>query len=125
MAEGAVDVTIDAAPDAVWAKIGDFGGLGEVFPGLESCRLEGDVRIISVGGHEVHERLLSRDEAGRTLTYSVIAGIPVDRHEATITVEPAGEGSKVTWAYDVEPDEMAPGMGDNYKGGLDSLASLF
>jgi carbon monoxide dehydrogenase subunit G len=90
MAEGAVDVTIDAPPDAVWAKIGDFGGLGEVFPGLESCRLEGDVRIISVAGHEVREQLLSRDEAARTLTYSVIAGVPVDRHVATITVDPQG-----------------------------------
>jgi len=125
VAEGAVDVTIDAAPDAVWAKIGDFGGLGELFPGLESCRLEGDVRIISMAGREVRERLLSRDDATRTLSYSVIAGVPVDRHVATITVEPEGDGSKVTWAYDVEPAEMAPVMGDNYKGGLASLASLF
>ncbi len=75
MAEGAVDVTIDAAPEAVWAKIGDFGALEEIFPGIESFRLEGDERIIGMGGGtEVRERLLARDEATRTLTYSVIVG---------------------------------------------------
>src|SRR5580658_8196368 len=35
MAAGAVDVTVDAAPDAVWAKVGDFSGVGEFFPGIE------------------------------------------------------------------------------------------
>lgn len=126
MAEGAVDVTIEAAPDAVWAKIGDFGALEEIFPGIDSFRLEGDERIIGMGGGlEIRERLLARDDATRTLTYSVIAGVPLERHEATITVEPAGDGSKVTWAYDVEPAEMAPLMGDNYKGALASLKALF
>ena len=60
MAEGAVDVTIDAAPDAVWAKIGDFGALEEIFPGIESFRLEGDERVIGMGGGaEIRERLLA------------------------------------------------------------------
>jgi carbon monoxide dehydrogenase subunit G len=126
MAEGAVDVTIDAPTDAVWAKIGDFGALGDFFPGIQSFRLEGDERIIGLGGGlEVRERLLARDEAARTLTYSVIAGVPLERHEATITVEPAGTGSKVTWAYDVEPAEMTALMGDSYKGALASLQGLF
>ncbi len=126
MAEGAVDVTIDAAPDAVWAKVGDFGALEEIFPGIQAFRLEGDERVIGMGGGmEIRERLLSRDEATRTLTYSVIAGVPLERHEATITVEPSGNGSKVTWAYEVEPAEMATLMGDSYKGALGSLQGLF
>ena len=126
MAEGAVDVTIDAAPDAVWAKIGDFGALEEIFPGIQSFRLEGDERIIGMGGDtEIRERLLARDEATRTLTYAIVDGVPVERHEATITVEPAGSGSKVTWAYDVEPAAMAAFMGDSYKGALASLQGLF
>jgi carbon monoxide dehydrogenase subunit G len=126
MAQGAVDVTIDAAPDAVWAKIGDFGALEEIFPGIESCRVEGDERIIGTGGGgEIRERLLARDEATRTLTYTIVEGVPVERHEATITVEPVGDGSKVTWAYDVEPAEMATAMGGSYQGALASLQGLF
>jgi carbon monoxide dehydrogenase subunit G len=125
MAEGVVDVTVGAPPDEVWAKLGDFGGIGEYFPGIESCRLEGDDRVIGLFGMEIRERLMTRDDAGRTLTYSVVAGVPVDSHSATITVEPEGDGSKVTWAYAVTPDEMAPVFGDSYQAALTSVENLF
>jgi mxaD protein len=125
MAEGAVDVTVDAAPDAVWKMVGDFGGIGEFFPGIESFRLEGDDRVIGMFGMEIRERLLSRDDATRTLTYSVIDGVPIESHTATITVAAEGDGSKVTWAYDVKPDEMAPIFGDTYKSALATVESAF
>ncbi len=125
MAEGVVDVTIDAPPDAVWAKIGDFGGLSEILPAIESIRLEGNDRVFAMGGNEARERLLSRDEATRTLVYAIVEGIPVERHLATITVEAEGEGAKVTWAYEVEPAEMAPVLQGAYQGLLTNLAGLF
>jgi mxaD protein len=125
MAAGAVEVTVAAPPDAVWAKVGDFGGVGEFFPGIESFRLEGDDRIIGMFGMEIRERLVSRDDATRTLVYSVVDGVPIESHRATITVEPEGEGSKVTWAYDVEPAEMAPIFGDTYKGALAAVEAAF
>ena len=61
MAAGAVDVTIAATPDEVWAKVGDFAGVGVLFPAIESFRLEGDDRIIGMFGMEIRERLLARD----------------------------------------------------------------
>jgi mxaD protein len=125
MAQGAVDVTLDATPDAVWAKVGDFAGVGEFFPGIESFRLEGDDRVIGMFGLEIRERLVARDDATRTLSYSVVEGVPLESHTATITVEPDGDGSKVTWAYDVEPAEMAPVFGDTYKGALTALVAGF
>ena len=103
MAQGAVDVKVSATPDAVWAKVGDFGGVGEFFPGIESFRLEGDDRVIGMFGMEIRERLVSRDDVTRTLAYSVVDGVPLESHTATITVEPEGDGSRVTWAYDVTP----------------------
>jgi carbon monoxide dehydrogenase subunit G len=121
MAAGEVDVTVAAAPEAAWKVVGDFGGLGDFFPGIESFRLEGDDRIIGMFGMEIRERLLSRDEDARTISYSVVEGVPIDSHKATITVEPDGEGSKVTWAYEVTPDEMAPIFGDTYKAALAQL----
>ena len=114
-----------APPDEVWEKVGDFGGIAEYFPGIESCRLEGDDRVIGLFGMEIRERLLARDDASRSLTYSVVAGVPIDSHRATITVEAEGEGSKVTWTYAVTPDEMAAVFGDTYKSALDSLENLF
>lgn len=123
MATGEVDVTLTAAPEAAWKVVGDFGGLANFFPGIESFRLEGDDRIIGMFGMQIRERLLARDETTRTISYSVVEGVPIDSHRATITVEPDGEGSKVTWAYDVTPDEMAPIFGDTYKAALVSLES--
>jgi carbon monoxide dehydrogenase subunit G len=125
MAEGSVDVTVGAPPDEVWTKVGDFGGLPEYFPGIDTFRLEGEDRIIGMFGMEIRERLLARDDASRSITYSVIGGVPVESHRATITVEPDGEGSKITWAYAVTPDEMAPIFGDTYKGALASLQNSF
>ncbi|HEY1828092.1 MAG TPA: SRPBCC family protein [Acidimicrobiales bacterium] len=125
MAAGEVDVTVNAAPDAVWEKIGDFGGVAGFMPGIDSCVLEGDDRVLSLMGMSIRERLTGRDEAARSITYSVVDGVPIESHTATITVEPAGDGSKVTWSYDVSPDEMAPIFGDTYKGALASLEGLF
>ena len=125
MAAGAVDVTIAATPDEVWAKVGDFGGVAVLFPAIESFRLEGDDRIIGMFGMEIRERLLAKDDAARTITYSVIEGVPVESHTATVSVEPDGTGSKVIWAYDVSPDEMAPIFGDTYKGALAALEGSF
>jgi mxaD protein len=125
MAAGAVDVTIAATPDEVWAKVGDFGGVAVLFPAIESFRLEGDDRVIGMFGMEIRERLLARDEESRVLTYSVVGGVPIDSHTATVSVEPDGAGSKVIWAYDVSPDEMAAVFGDTYKGALAALESSF
>jgi carbon monoxide dehydrogenase subunit G len=125
MAEGAVDVTVDAPPDEVWAKVGDFAGVADFLPGIDTFRIEGDVRVIGMFGMEIKERLVSRDDATRSLTYSVIDGVPVESHTATMTVEAEGDGSKVTWAYDVEPAEMAPIFGDTYKAGLAAIAAAF
>ena len=125
MAAGAVDVTVAAPPDVVWTKVGDFGGVGDFFPGIDSFRLEGDDRVIGMFGMEIRERLLAKDDASRVLTYSVVDGVPIESHTATVSVEPAGDGSRVIWAYDVSPDEMAPIFGDTYKAALESLAASF
>ena len=76
-------------------------------------------------GMEIRERLLARDDESRTLTYSVVAGVPIDSHTATISVEPDGDGSRVIWAYDVTPDEMAPVFGDTYKAALAAVEGAF
>ena len=106
----------------MWKVAGDFGGLGGWMPGIETCTVDGDVRTISMSGMEIGERLVSRDDAGRVLAYSIVSGpAPVDHHEATITVTPAGSGSHVTWAVDVEPETMLPLFEQIYGQSLDAL----
>jgi carbon monoxide dehydrogenase subunit G len=125
MSADQVEIEIAADPSAVWAVVGDFGAIGEMIPGLESFRLEGDDRVIGMFGMEIRERLISRDDDGRALTYSIVDGVPIESHRATVSVAPAGDGSKVTWAFDVTPDEMAPILADTYGQALGVLATKF
>jgi carbon monoxide dehydrogenase subunit G len=121
MGKGQAAIDIDKPADEVWALVGDFGGIGGWMPGIESCRVEGDDRILDTMGMTITETLRARDDAARAITYSVVAGAPVETHEATITVTEAGAGSHVTWDVEATPDEMAEVMATVYQGALDAL----
>ena len=117
MADGKVEVKIERSPDDVWALIGDFGGLGDWMPGIDSCTLEGDVRKLEMMGMEIHEKQMSRDDATRTIAYSIVKSpMPLEHHLATLSVAPDGDGSILTWAYEVRPDDMASAFGPVYDG---------
>jgi len=125
MAEGSVMTTVGAPMDEVWAVVGDFGAAGDFFPGIETFRLEGDDRIIGMFGLEIRERLLDRDDATHSITYSVVDGVPLDAHKATISLRADGEGSEVTWAFEVKPESMVPIFADTYQKALEALAAHF
>jgi mxaD protein len=122
MATGRAEVTIARAPEDVWKLVGQFGGLDTWMPGIESCVVEGDVRKISLTGMEIEEQLRDLDDSARRITYSVIKSpVPLEHHEATITVEPDGDGSRVTWDVEVRPDEMLPIFVSTYEGALQAV----
>jgi carbon monoxide dehydrogenase subunit G len=125
MASGAVECELNVSADDAWAAVGDFAGVDTIFPDLESLEIEGDDRILGMFGMKIRERLVSRDDATRTLVYSIVDGVPVDSHQGTITVEETPTGSKVTWAYEVTPDEMGDIMGGTYAGALEQLKKHF
>lgn len=120
MGEARAEITIDRPADDVWAKVGNFGDLLWM-PGIETCELDGDDRILGMFGMRIVERQLSRDDEERTLTYSIVDGdMKPEVHRATITVMPAGSGSFVTW--DVETDDaMVEVMQGAYSGALAAL----
>jgi carbon monoxide dehydrogenase subunit G len=112
---------INASADEVWTVIGDFGDIARWMPGIDSCRLEGDDRILEISGMTITERLVSKDDAHRTLVYAIVDGAPVEHHQATISVLPMGESSHVTWDVDAEPAEMADLMGALYQQALEAV----
>ena len=120
MGEARAEITIDRSADDVWEKIGNFGDLMWM-PGIESCELDGDDRVLGMFGMRIVERQLARDEEGRSLTYGIVEGdMKPEVHRATITVMPAGSGSFVTW--DVETDDaMVEVMQGAYTGALAAL----
>jgi len=121
MAERTAEIDIDGTPEAVWALAGDFGGIATWMPGMESCRVEGDKRILDTMGMTITEALVARDDATRTITYAIVDGVPVESHQATVTVTAAGDGSHVTWVVDAAPDEMADLMQSVYQQSLEAL----
>jgi carbon monoxide dehydrogenase subunit G len=121
MGSGQAAIDIDAPADRVWAVAGDFGGIASWMPGIESCRVEGEDRIIETMGMTITERLVAKDDARRSLTYSIAGGAPVESHEAVITVTQSGDASQVTWAVDATPDEMADLMATLYQQALEAL----
>ena len=122
MADGKVEVEIARSPEDVWALVGDFGGLGDWMPGIDACELDGDVRKLQTMGMEIHERLVSHDDEARTTSYSIVQGpMPIEHHLATIAVEPSGEGSRLTWSYEVRPDEMAAAFAPIYEGSVQAV----
>ncbi len=121
MAQGTAEIDVDGTPDAVWALVGDFGGIAGWMPGMESCRVEGENRILDTMGMTITERLVARDDTARAITYSIVDGVPVEHHEATVTVTPSGDGSHVTWAVDATPDEMCDLMTTIYQQSLEAL----
>jgi carbon monoxide dehydrogenase subunit G len=108
MADGKAEVSIDRSPDEVWKLLREFGGLADWMPGIESCTVDGDVRTLQTMGIEIKERLRSLDDDARRVSYSVVESPMgnLESHLATISVDPEGSGSHVTWAVDVVPDEL-------------------
>ena len=125
MASGAVECELKVSADDAWAAVGDFAGVGVIFPDLESLEIEGDDRILGMFGMKIRERMIERDDAGRRLVYSITEGVPVDSHKGIVTVEEVGSGSKVIWAWEVTPDEMSDLMGASYSGALEQLKKHF
>lgn len=122
MGEARAETKIERPADEVWATIGNYGELGWM-PGVDTCELQGDDRVLGMFGMRIVERQLARDDAARTLTYGIVDGdMKPEVHEATITVTPDGDASAVTW--DVKTDDtMVEAMKGAYQGALDALKS--
>jgi Polyketide cyclase / dehydrase and lipid transport len=128
--ESRVVGTSAAAPDKVWAKIGDFCGISNWHPVVEKCTLsaDGSIRTLDLkGGGAIHEKLENRDDAGHSYTYSIIdSPLPVANYSSTISVAADGAGSKITWigkfdakgASDAEAMKVMNGV---YQAGIDAL----
>ncbi len=58
MGEARAEITINRPADDVWAVIGNFGDLTWM-PGVETCELQGDDRVLGMMGMRVVERQLA------------------------------------------------------------------
>jgi uncharacterized protein YndB with AHSA1/START domain len=121
------EVTIDRAPDDVWAVLGDFGNVDWV-PGLASARMEGKRRVCTMDeGGEIHEDL-ERDDDRRSFSYvQVVHPLGLKRSDGTVSVEPHDGGSRVVWDSEIEfadeaqESQFLPMLEQGYAGAMQAL----
>jgi hypothetical protein len=126
-------IDVNAAPDKVWALIGDFGGSWH--PLIANIKLIGggigQLRVIeTIDGKQIIERLDAIDNSARFYRYTSISGIPASDYTGRLEVKPNGAGSSVEWGAQYLPK----GQGDVvvrtiistlFKTGLESLKPRF
>ncbi len=105
MATARVVEELDVPVDRLWALVADFGRCDWI-PGAK-VELEGQgVGMVRVIGGAIRERLDALDPAARTLRYSIEdEGIPfpVRGYRATMKVDAAEGGARLTWTCECEP----------------------
>lgn len=126
-------IEIPAPADVVWKTVRDFGAIDDYVPPITSATLSGNgpgaERTLTLAdGGEVVERLTEREEANRTLRYTLVEGpLPVENYEGVLSVDPVDESTcAVTWAstFDVvdAPEAQATtALAELYAAGLDGL----
>jgi mxaD protein len=130
--------SFDMSAADLWKKVGDFNGLDTWHPAIAKSEIVkgtnnevGAHRKLTLGdGATIVEELAARDDAGMTLTYTIVeAPLPVTDYKSTITVTADGEGkSKLSWgstfkaAAGTEPAKAQEIIGGIYQAGIDNLA---
>lgn len=129
-------IEVAAPADKVWAVIGDFGDLGyfsdavaqtEIVHG-ENNRAGAQRRIVMRDGGVILETLIARREKSRSLSYRMDqGGLPVSDYRSTLSVKPAGAGSRVTWrgSFRGKLDAGAPDRTSSGKSPVEVVAGIY
>jgi hypothetical protein len=135
-------VATTAAPDKVWALIGDFDAISKWLPPAASSpstkgNAVGSVRTITLkapGDPTIVETLTGYDAAAHTYSYDITAVdpkvLPVIHYHSTITVTPTGAGSTVVWLGSFEAPPGVPNADSEkavtgtYRAGLDNIKAV-
>ena len=99
-------VTINAAPDKVWAVVGNFQDMSWL-PPVEKTEGKGGNEVKATrtltlkGGATVEEELAKYDAEKKSLMYRItkvdVKTLPVNDYSSTIEIEGDGNKSKMTW----------------------------
>lgn len=115
-------VRIARPADEVWAVAGRPDLLHLWFPGIDTCRVEGTSREITVGtGLTMTEEIVTDDPIQRRFQYR-LSGPLFREHLATLDAIDLGDGTTlVLYAQDVDPAALALVLGGGAGAALDEL----
>ncbi len=117
---------------AVWAVMGDPGGISEWVPAILASPYSDGVRHCDLGGGMVvDERILEHSESEHFYVYAILkGGFDVHDYVSRIEVEVVDGGSRITWSSQFEagdPDQansIAEAFSGLYRTGLEGIKSL-
>ena len=121
------EIHIEARPEAIWDAARDVGALHtRLVPGfVVDTQLEGNVRIVTFGnGMVVRELIISVDDQRRRLAWTAIGG-RTTHYNAVLEVLADRSGTRVVWATDLLPDEMAEAVATMQENGLAAMKETF
>jgi len=114
---------IEAAPEAVWDALRDWGAIHErLVPGfLVDAKLEGEDRIVTFfNGVVARERLVDLNDDERRLSWSIVDG-PYAHHNGVAQVLAGEDGtSRFVWTADLLPDELGPPTAEMMERGIET-----
>jgi Polyketide cyclase / dehydrase and lipid transport len=93
-----------AAPEAVWAVIGDFCNIQTWHPAVEKCEISNKdgatFRTLTLkGGGTLYEKQTAFDKAKMSYSYTIEEGVlPVAKYTSTLRVVPKDQGSTIEWS---------------------------
>lgn len=102
---------VKADLETVFDVLTDHRGYAKLTP-LRKSELEregepdpngvGAIRVLSAVGPPMREEVIAYERPQR-FSYTVLSGLPVRDHVGTVSLEPAGNGTKVTYALRTTP----------------------
>lgn len=111
MAEFVLTRKMEAPPEVVFDTITDHRRYSDYTP-IRRAELEregdsepngkGAIRVLHVAGPPMRERVIAF-ERPHLFTYELLSGLPVRDHIGTVTVDPAGSGSLMTYRVETTP----------------------
>lgn len=114
---------IAASADVVWDIVRRPESIPDWFPGIVSCTVDGDVRVITTAtGMEIPEKIMTIDSTIRRFAYRVTAPL-YTFHLGVIDVIEIGQfDSLCIYSTTAEPDTLALLIAGGTVGALEEIA---
>lgn len=118
-------VKYKCTPAELWDIVGTPDRVDWV-PGMTECEFDGEVRTVDLpGAGTIKERILSRDEATMTMSYSCIESpTPLEKHLARMAIEADGDGCKFTWTTEILPVAFEPFIEKSIDGAIAQIRTM-
>ncbi len=102
-------IDIDAAPDAVWAKVSDTARISDLIGFVTSSEQTDDTRLCNLdGGGTLTEKIVSVEPNLKRVLYTITdSPLNLAFHVASMQVEENSGGSRLVWTTDLLPAEAA------------------